>query len=165
MDRNTIIPLKIIDDLYIRFIFAAPTSEKSSLIRMMFRVELAHWFYWDYHCKKDIKLPKVKFRQFLEILINKHCFMPNFKSINDTLSQFREYKNKVPVYGLIMVSTDFEKVVLVQNYETRKWVFPKGKINESESPVDCAIREVIIFKFVDINNTFKIFDIFFISSK
>lgn len=34
--------------------------------------------------------------------------------------------------------------LLVQGYLARSsWGFPKGKVNEDEDPVDCAVREVL----------------------
>lgn len=40
-----------------------------------------------------------------------------------------------------MLNNDMTKVVLVRNWKGTSWSFPKGKINQSESPFACAIRE------------------------
>lgn len=49
----------------------------------------------------------------------------------------------VPTYGAILISEDFNNVLLVQSYWARSsWGFPKGKVNEDEEPLHCAIREV-----------------------
>jgi mRNA-decapping enzyme subunit 2 len=39
------------------------------------------------------------------------------------------------------MNQELTKVLLVQGFRNQ-WGFPKGKINEVEDPVDCAVREV-----------------------
>lgn len=49
----------------------------------------------------------------------------------------------VPTYGAILLTTDLKHVLLVQSYWAKSsWGFPKGKVNENEDPLHCAIREV-----------------------
>lgn len=53
------------------------------------------------------------------------------------------YKKNVPTYGAILMNSDLDKVLLVQSYFAKSsWGFPKGKVNEDEDPLHCAIREV-----------------------
>lgn len=47
------------------------------------------------------------------------------------------------------MSEDLNYCLLVQSYFARcSWGFPKGKINENEEPLHCAVREVrrLLFK-------------------
>lgn len=54
----------------------------------------------------------------------------------------------VPTYGAILMSTDLSHVLLVQSYWSKSsWGFPKGKVNEDEEPLHCAIREVCPYPF------------------
>lgn len=48
---------------------------------------------------------------------------------------------RVPTFGAILLNQNLTKVVLVQGFRNH-WGFPKGKVNEAEEPVCCAIREV-----------------------
>lgn len=49
----------------------------------------------------------------------------------------------VPTYGAVLLSADMKKVLLVQSYWAKNsWSFPKGKVNENEEPIECAVREV-----------------------
>lgn len=49
----------------------------------------------------------------------------------------------VPTYGTILLTPDMKNCLLVQSFFTKNsWGFPKGKVNENEDPVKCAIREV-----------------------
>jgi len=62
--------------------------------------------------------------------------------LNDILNEFKQYKKNVPTYGAILMNKDLD-VLLVQPYFTKSsWGFPKGKVNEDEDPIRCAIREV-----------------------
>lgn len=59
------------------------------------------------------------------------------------LDDWKSYKLTVPTYGAILVSEDLNSCLLVQSYLAKcSWGFPKGKVNENEDPVHCAIREV-----------------------
>jgi len=59
------------------------------------------------------------------------------------IDAFREYKSNVPTYGVILLDTTLNYVLLVQGYfaSRNSWGFPKGKVNENEIPIQCAIRE------------------------
>ena len=44
----------------------------------------------------------------------------------------------------MLIDKSLEYVLLVQGYfaSSNSWGFPKGKVNEGEKSIDCAIREV-----------------------
>lgn len=70
--------------------------------------------------------------------LNHH--VPNLSVI---LNEWRSYKISVPTYGTILLTPDMKKCLLVQSFFAKNsWSFPKGKVNENEDPVKCAIREV-----------------------
>lgn len=73
-------------------------------------------------------------------------FLRNQESqVLEVLKQWREYKRSVPTYGAILLNEDMTHVLLVQSYWTKtSWGFPKGKVNQDEYPLNCAIREVKI---------------------
>lgn len=59
------------------------------------------------------------------------------------MDEWKRYKLSVPTYGAILVSADLNHVLLVQSFWAKSsWGFPKGKVNENEDPVRCAVREV-----------------------
>ena len=85
------IPQEVLDDLCARFLLNIPESgmsghhvvhlhtialnfkenfgfqtfeEKDDLIRLMFQVELAHWFYIDFHRVENPSLPEMRLPQF-----------------------------------------------------------------------------------------------------
>jgi 8-oxo-dGTP pyrophosphatase MutT (NUDIX family) len=64
-------------------------------------------------------------------------------------ADFMSYKVRVPVCGTILLNESLTKVLLVRGYSilirwkaTAGWGFPKGKINQTENEISCAIREV-----------------------
>lgn len=55
---------------------------------------------------------------------------------------FLKYKLSVPVCGAILVSEDWKSCLVVKGMKSSNWGFPQGKINQAETEMDCAIREV-----------------------
>jgi mRNA-decapping enzyme subunit 2 len=47
------------------------------------------------------------------------------------------------VCGCIMLNAELTKIVLVRSWQGNSWSFPRGKINQSEAPLDCAVRETL----------------------
>ena len=142
MSRDKTIPPEILDDLSTRFLNNLPEQEYSDLVRVFFQVEQAYWFFLDFYCKQSgIKACAIK--EFSEQIF-RHCpvLVNHYGSYEDILRSWREYKLTVPRYGVIILDPTMEKCLLVRGMGPHSsWTFPKGKINEGESEVDCAIRE------------------------
>ncbi|XP_060525628.1 m7GpppN-mRNA hydrolase [Cylas formicarius] len=139
------IPIDILNDLLTRFLIFVPESAKQNLIRICFQIEMAHWFYLDFYVGKDQRLKACSIYEFAA-----HVFqhIPGLKSeshkLTQILNEWKEYKQSVPTYGAIILSEGLTHVLLVQSYWAKSsWGFPKGKVNEEEDPVHCAIREVL----------------------
>jgi mRNA-decapping enzyme subunit 2 len=57
------------------------------------------------------------------------------------------YKSRIPSYGCVIFNKQLDKVLFCIYHNPRdkivkKLDFPKGKVDEDESAIDCAIREV-----------------------
>ncbi|XP_058462912.1 m7GpppN-mRNA hydrolase [Malaya genurostris] len=149
-------PLKIssdiLDDLGSRFIINVPVEERENLIRICFQIELAHWFYLDFYC--SVQKQKCGIKQFAFQLFEHIPFLrPHLISVDTILDDWKQYKLTVPTYGAILLSEDLKHVLLVQSFWAKSsWGFPKGKINENEEPLNCAIREVYEETGYDIKN-------------
>ena len=57
------------------------------------------------------------------------------------------YKSRIPSYGCIIFNKTLDKVLFCLYHNPRdkiprKLDFPKGKVDEDETPIDCALREV-----------------------
>lgn len=134
---------EILDDLSCRFIINVPEEERQNLIRICFQIELAHWFYIDFYCDEH-NLKPYGINQFALHMFRHIPFLRSRESqVLDVLKEWREYKRSVPTYGAILLNEDMTQVLLVQSYWTKtSWGFPKGKVNQDEDPLNCAIREV-----------------------
>uniref|UniRef100_A0AAG5DNB7 m7GpppN-mRNA hydrolase n=1 Tax=Anopheles atroparvus TaxID=41427 RepID=A0AAG5DNB7_ANOAO len=142
----------ILDDLASRFIINVPFEERKNLIRICFQVELAHWFYLDFYCSEHKQ--KCGIKQFAQQIFKHVPFLQPFAAaVDGVLENWKQYKVTVPTYGAILLSEDLKHVLLVQSFWAKSsWGFPKGKINENEEPVNCAIREVYEETGYDIRN-------------
>lgn len=139
------IPMSILDDLGSRFIINIPEEERKDIIRIMFQVELAKWFYDDEYVNADASLTGCTMRDFCEHIFRRVPFLtPYADSLDEVLADWKSYKMAVPTYGAIILNQKLTKVLVVQGWWSRNsWGFPKGKVNEDELPHECAVREVI----------------------
>jgi 8-oxo-dGTP pyrophosphatase MutT (NUDIX family) len=97
----------------------------------------------DFFADKYNNLPHYKTLKLFTELIITHC--PQLRHLSSKMAglfeSFCSYKESIPVCGVIMLNEDMSKMVLVRNWKGTSWSFPRGKINQNESPYDCAMRE------------------------
>ncbi|UJR15093.1 hypothetical protein I4U23_002060 [Adineta vaga] len=144
-DQQQQIPVKVLDDLCSRFIINIPAEQRDDLVRVLFAVELAHWFYIDFYCEDDDDLRICNIKDFAQQIFL-HCpFLRDYvHNLDEIVSKWRGYKLSVPTYGAVLIDPSYEHVLLVRGFYNREsWGFPKGKVQENESPFKCAIREVL----------------------
>ncbi|KAI8914515.1 Dcp2, box A domain-containing protein [Gorgonomyces haynaldii] len=133
-----------LDDLTSRFIINVPDEELSSIQRVCFQIEQAHWFYMDFCRLVNPQLPSHNLKHF-SLLCFKHCPLLRHwtKDFDGAFQKFMQYKTSVPVCGAILLNPDLSKILLVRGWKANaSWGFPKGKINKDEPETMCAIREV-----------------------
>jgi mRNA-decapping enzyme subunit 2 len=137
-------PEDILDDISSRFIINVPEDERYDITRMMFQIELAHWFYLDIFCDEIASLPKLSFKNFTCTIFGHVPFLQtHLDSVEEVMEGFRNYKSNVPTYGCIIVCPELKNCLMVQGFWAKSsWGFPKGKVNHSEEAMACAIREV-----------------------
>lgn len=135
-----------LDDLCARFINCLPRSELSDFARIGLHVEEAHWFYEDFiHPQNPTGLPRLSLKAF-SLRIFQHSPLTNElppQSLSAAFDNFIAYKKRIPVRGLIMLNEAMDQAVLVKGWNKgASWSFPRGKINQEEDDLKCAIREV-----------------------
>ena len=145
--KGHIIPGEILDELAVRFILNMPQQEKNDMMRVMFKVEEAHWFYIDFYVmgEPERKLASGTMREFAEHMF-RHVppLQPHADKVDEIMQTWREYKIAVPTFGAIILNPDLDKVLLVQGFSAKaSWGFPKGKVNQEEPGDECAAREVM----------------------
>ncbi|KAH7883576.1 DCP2-domain-containing protein [Phlebopus sp. FC_14] len=135
----------VLEDLSSRFLLNLPDEELSSLERICFQVEQAHWFYEDFVREQNPKFPSLPLKKFSEMLFHACPLLHQWSHDHEqAFNTFMQYKTRVPVCGAIMLNESWEKCILVKGWKSSSgWGFPKGKINEHEPPHECAIREVL----------------------
>ncbi|KAF9654354.1 DCP2-domain-containing protein [Thelephora ganbajun] len=133
-----------LDDLSSRFILNLPESELSSVERVCFQVEQAHWFYEDFVREANPQFPSLPLKRFSQIFFRACPVLHRWSSdFEIAFNNFMQYKTRVPVCGAIMLNDTWEKCILVKGWKSSAgWGFPKGKINQDEEPHKCAVREV-----------------------
>ncbi|KAF8846372.1 DCP2-domain-containing protein [Paxillus ammoniavirescens] len=136
---------EVLEDLSSRFLLNLPDEELSSLERICFQVEQAHWFYEDFVREQNPKFPSLPLKKFSEMLFHACPLLHQWSHDHEqAFNTFMQYKTRVPVCGAIMLNETWEKCILVKGWKSSSgWGFPKGKINEHEPPHECAIREVL----------------------
>ncbi|KAL8662634.1 MAG: hypothetical protein Q9202_004592 [Teloschistes flavicans] len=134
-----------LDDLCVRFIINLPKEELKSVERICFQVEEAQWYYEDFIRPLDPELPSLNLRNFC-LRIFQHCpLLSEYSPHNHAAAfeQFLAYKTRVPVRGAILLNEEMDEVILVKGWKKgSNWSFPRGKINQDETDLDCAVREV-----------------------
>ncbi|GMT25023.1 hypothetical protein PFISCL1PPCAC_16320, partial [Pristionchus fissidentatus] len=145
--RGPKIPEDVLDNISFRFILNIPDSERLDETRVCFQIELAHWFYIDFYVNQEERADcnNMGMRDFLKQIFSHNDFLKRmFHRADEILDNWRNYKSTVPTYGGILLDSSLNHVLLVQGFYASKnsWGFPKGKVNESESPRECAVREV-----------------------
>uniref|UniRef100_A0AC34F963 Nudix hydrolase domain-containing protein n=1 Tax=Panagrolaimus sp. ES5 TaxID=591445 RepID=A0AC34F963_9BILA len=146
----TDIPEQILADICERFVISLPDDLKEDNIRICFEIELAFWFFLDNYndssvCNVNNKQHREDFKNFAKVIFKYVDYLrPRLVEFDKIMTDFVDYKKSIPVKGAILLDKSLNYVLLVQGYYASKgsWGFPKGKVNEDESDVDCAIREV-----------------------
>lgn len=93
---------------------------------------------------------------------NKNLLLPRFKNVKpfakkifeispllspllpkfDTMwNDFSRYRRQISTYGTILLNKRCTKVVLCQDWNSKAWTFPAGKVNQNERGVDAGARE------------------------
>jgi mRNA-decapping enzyme subunit 2 len=129
---------QIFIDLICRFFTTLPDKEYESFNRIFVWIQQAHWFYCDFYLKEGEERYSLfhfgkKFFEYCNLL---HKYLPKY---NQYYNAFLDYLSKIKTCGSILINSRSNKVVLVNCMNS--WNFPKGKIDEGETELECAIRE------------------------
>ncbi len=157
-----------LEDVHTRFILNLPSDELASSNRLFFQIEQAWWFYEDFICdemdeiesdtnennitatpikkktKKSIDYPRFSnLKSFAKTLcsispILSPSLLPSFETF---WKEFTNYKRKISTYGTILLNKSCDQIILCQDYKSKCWTIPAGKVNQNEKGMDAAVRE------------------------
>jgi len=131
-------------EVEIRFLMNLPEEELSSVDRLFFQVEQAHWHYEDFLADLYTGLPHFSLEKFSETLFSQsQLLLPLRDKLTILLKDFNSYKYSVPVYGAALLNTTMDQILLVCNWQGTSWGLPRGKVNQGETPIECAARETL----------------------
>ncbi|EKX71993.1 conserved hypothetical protein [Theileria equi strain WA] len=133
-------------DCYGRFITLLPEDVLRDHIHLCFILQEAYWWYCDKWCAKHDDLPKMTLAQFIHLVCNDCPIIKPYVPQDDLpglLSSWKVYSRGIPVRGAIILSRDLKRVLLVQSCNSKKWSFPRGKVDQDEDDMTCAAREVM----------------------
>jgi mRNA-decapping enzyme subunit 2 len=135
-----------LDELCARFLNNLPQEELQEFSRIGMHLEEAQWFYEDFiRPLNPTTLPNLRIRDF-SLRILQHCPVTSFASLDileKAYDNWVAYKKRIPVRGLIMLNEAMDSAVLVKGWKSSaNWSFPRGKINQEEDDLHCAVREV-----------------------
>lgn len=133
-----------LEDVEARFLYNLPETELLQVDRLFFQLEQAWWFYEDFMADVNDALPHFKQLKTFAERVFSHCplLSKSNSQFTELFNNFSMYKSQIPVCGCIMLNPEMTKAVLVCTWKGKSWGFPRGKINENEEALDCAIREV-----------------------
>lgn len=119
------------------------------------QLEIAHWHYEDWYCKKHHVSTTTKAPFFTCYPMKSgdnafyEAFLKQFPSIArkiGDLEEARKARNKamreIERVGGIICDRSTGAFLLVKDASTRSLMFPRGKINKSESKRECLVREL-----------------------
>jgi mRNA-decapping enzyme subunit 2 len=156
-----------LEDVEMRFVTNLPPEELATADRLFFQLEQAWWYYEDIICddmdtdtntnttttttpvsyaaaaKKDkVQLPRFKKMQpFCRKLFQiSPMLSPLLAQFDDLWAQFSKYRRKISTYGTILLNASYTKVILCQDYNSKAWTFPAGKVNQHEKGMDAGAR-------------------------
>ena len=132
--------ISLINNLYIKYSSRLDRETKIDPKKLFFKLEKIYWEYIKNHSTNDAFID-FQFKKFCKILIPNSDlkeFIPDFET---AFRDYNSYRKCIPVCGFIMLSKDMDKILLVKSRYSDYWGFPKGKINENEDYLKCAIRE------------------------
>ncbi|KAI3398465.1 hypothetical protein diail_9146 [Diaporthe ilicicola] len=135
-----------LDELCARFLNNLPKEELQEFSRIGMHLEEAQWFYEDFiRPQNPTTLPNLRIRDF-SLRILQHCPVTSIaplEILEKAYDNWVAYKKRIPVRGLIMLNEAMDSAVLVKGWKSSaNWSFPRGKINQEEDDLNCAIREV-----------------------
>lgn len=134
------------EDVHTRFLLNLPPEELATADRILFQIEQAWWFYEDFLCDHQDtttcgSLPRFKHLKPFAVEMFRFSPLLDTRKFFPMWETFSNYKRKISTYGCILLSQDCSKVLMCQDYNSKSWTFPAGKINQGEDPADAAARE------------------------
>lgn len=154
-----------LEDVHTRFILNLPPEELATTDRIFFQLEQAWWYYEDIICDEIMEQQSLKAESSLAtdgICSTAIVTLPRFPKMqpfcrkifeispilsplmgkfDELWAEFSRYRRKISTYGTILLNKECTAVVLCQDYNSKSWTFPAGKVNQGETGIEAGARE------------------------
>eukprot|EP00928_Gymnodinium_smaydae_P049109 TRINITY_DN3291_c0_g3_i1.p1 TRINITY_DN3291_c0_g3~~TRINITY_DN3291_c0_g3_i1.p1 ORF type:complete len:408 (+),score=68.83 TRINITY_DN3291_c0_g3_i1:26-1225(+) len=136
-----------LQDCSSRFVLNLPEETLREAPRLCFELQEAFWFYNDhmYEVAKH-ELPRLHQSVFIRLMLEAsrvlNSIYGSHQAREQVIQEWKNYYKDVPLRGAIVLNRRLDKCLMVQPWKSDKWTFPKGKINQHETEIACAAREV-----------------------
>lgn len=115
----------------------------------MFNIRNACWFYIDNYFSIPPEATNQFTKKFAKAVFEYWPFLSTNVSYNfeKLWSNYKAYVIKIPSYGAIILNRNLDKILFNIYINPRETImknldFPKGKADEGEGDMECAIREI-----------------------
>ena len=131
------------EDVHTRFLLNLPEEELATADRILFQIEQAWWFYEDWICDHQPGEGLPRFKHLKPFAVEMFQFSPllDIRQFPKMWASFGQYKRKISTFGTILLNDDCTKIILCQDWNSKSWMFPAGKINQGEESMEAAARE------------------------
>lgn len=131
-----------------RFLINLPPEEKQ-FPRIFKSINECAWFYVDQFCEhKPDNVDNTFFKKFSERIFKHWRHLKPYANQSKQLwEEYRDYKQHIPSYGALIFNRTLDSLLFVIYHNprdriVRKLDFPKGKVDQGEASVNCALREI-----------------------
>jgi mRNA-decapping enzyme subunit 2 len=143
------IPNEIIHEIICRRLINLPESEKQ-FPRILSNIEEACWFYTDEFCADKGHNKDKKFeRKFAHRIYTEWSLLrPQLSQLPELQDRFwLDYKSQIPSFGCVIFNARRDHLLFCiyknkRDKIEKKLDFPKGKVDQDETDIECAVREV-----------------------
>ena len=135
-----------LEDVHTRFLLNLPEEELATADRILFQIEQAWWFYEDWICDREDTtttgaLPRFKHLKPFAVEMFQFSPLLDTQQFHAMWALLSKYKRKISTYGCILLNSDGTKMIMCQDWNSKAWTLPAGKINQGEEGIDAAARE------------------------
>ena len=141
------IGIDVIEDIICRFLMHLPEDEKE-FPRLFINIREACYFYADNYFAIVPEANSAFEKKFARAIFENWPFLhPKLHKFDELWIKFKKYVEKIPSFGAIILNKQLDKILFNIYFNHREDVmkmldFPKGKANQGEDDVACAIREI-----------------------
>ncbi|KAK2714935.1 hypothetical protein QYM36_009814 [Artemia franciscana] len=127
------------------FMLKMTEEDKKDMDKVCNNIQLLYWSLHDSNYTNLLVSQRFRdCKRFMHFIFEQDRVLKSHVSkVNTIYNKWQRQRAAIKTYGCILINKTCDKVVLVQVVGGQsRWSFPKGKIEENETEIECAVREV-----------------------